>query len=195
MNGLIGHGSLLVSVVVIVLGIGAGVMAGRLRTQEWINAAYSAVYTNFALVTIATGAMVVALVTHDFSVSYVAQVGSRATPPFYTIISLWSALEGSILFWGWVLSLYAAVVVWGNRRRAGVLVPWSATALLSVSLFFAILLIGPANPFHLVYPVAADGPAPNPLIKNHILRAGPPPLLYLGYVGMTVPFAFAVGAM
>jgi len=194
-NGLIGHGALLISVAVIVLGIGAGVMAGRLRTQDWINAVYSAVYTNFVLVTIATGAMVVALVTHDFSVSYVAQVGSRATPLFYTIISLWSALEGSILFWGWVLSLYAAVVVWANRRRAGVLVPWSATALLGVSLFFAILLIGPANPFHLVYPVPADGPGPNPLLQNHILMAVHPPLLYLGYVGMTVPFAFAVGAM
>jgi len=194
-NGLIGHGALLISVAVIVLGIGAGVMAGRLRTQDWINAVYSAVYTNFVLVTIATGAMVVALVTHDFSVSYVAQVGSRATPLFYTIISLWSALEGSILFWGWVLSLYAAVVVWTNRRRAGALVPWSATALLSVSLFFAILLIGPANPFHLVYPVPTDGPGPNPLLQNHILMAVHPPLLYLGYVGMTVPFAFAVGAM
>ena len=195
MNGLIGHGSLLVSVVVIVLGIGAGVMAGRLRTQEWINAVYSAVYTNFVLVTIATGAMVAALVTHDFSVSYVAQVGSRATPLFYTIISLWSALEGSILFWGWVLSLYAAVVVWTNRRKPGGLVPWSATALLAVSLFFAILLIGPANPFQLVYPVPPDGPGPNPLLQNHILMAVHPPLLYLGYVGMTVPFAFAVGAM
>jgi cytochrome c-type biogenesis protein CcmF len=194
-NGLIGHGALLISVAVIVLGIGAGVMAGRLRTQDWINAVYSAVYTNFVLVTIATGAMVVALVTHDFSVSYVAQVGSRATPLFYTIISLWSALEGSILFWGWVLSLYAAVVVWTNRRRAGALVPWSATALLGVSLFFAILLIGPANPFHPVYPVPSDGPGPNPLLQNHILMAVHPPLLYLGYVGMTVPFAFAVGAM
>jgi cytochrome c-type biogenesis protein CcmF len=194
-NGLIGHGALLISVAVIVLGIGAGVMAGRLRTRDWINAVYSAVYTNFVLVTIATGAMVVALVTHDFSVSYVSQVGSRATPLFYTIISLWSALEGSILFWGWVLSLYAAVVVWTNRRRAGALVPWSATALLGVSLFFAILLIGPANPFHPVYPVPSDGPGPNPLLQNHILMAVHPPLLYLGYVGMTVPFAFAVGAM
>ena len=195
MNGLIGHGSLLISVAVIALGICAGVMAGRTRSQEWINAAYSAVYTNFALVTIATGAMVVALVTHDFSVSYVAQVGSRATPLFYTIISLWSALEGSILFWGWVLSLYAAVVVWTNRRRPGALVPWSATVLLCVSLFFGILLIGPANPFHLVSPVLPDGPGPNPLLQNHILMAVHPPLLYLGYVGVSVPFAFAIGAM
>ena len=139
--------------------------------------------------------MLVALVTHDFSVSYVAQVGSRSTPLLYTIISLWSALEGSILFWGWVLSLYAALVVWTNRGRPGGLVPWSATALLCVSLFFAILLVGPANPFQLVSPVPSDGPGPNPLLQNHFLMAVHPPLLYLGYVGMTVPFAFAVGAM
>jgi cytochrome c-type biogenesis protein CcmF len=194
-NGLLGHGALLVSVVVVVLGIGAGVTAGRTGAPQWINAVYSAVYTNFALVTVAAGAMIVALVTHDFSVSYVAQVGSRATPLLYTIISLWGALEGSILFWGWVLSMYAAAVVWTNRGKPGLLVPWSATVLLCVSLFFAILLIGPANPFHLVYPVPADGPGPNPLLQNHFLMAVHPPLLYLGYVGMSVPFAFAVGAM
>ncbi len=64
-----------------------------------------------------------------------------------------------------------------------------------VALFFAILLVGPANPFHAVFPVPADGPGPNPLLQNHILMAVHPPLLYLGYVGMSVPFAFAVGAM
>jgi cytochrome c-type biogenesis protein CcmF len=194
-NGLIGHGALLVSVVVVVLGICAGVVAGRTGKKDWIGAVYSAVYTNFALVSAAVGAMIVALVTHDFSVSYVAQVGSRETPLLYTIISLWGALEGSILFWGWVLSMYAALVVWTNRGKPGLLVPWSATVLLFVSLFFAILLIGPANPFHLVYPVPADGPGPNPLLQNHYLMAVHPPLLYLGYVGMSVPFAFALGAL
>ena len=139
--------------------------------------------------------MVVALVTHDFSVSYVAQVGSRATPLFYTVISLWGALEGSILFWAWVLAMYASVVVFVNRHRPGNLIPYTALALLAVSLFFGILLVGPANPFHPVFPVPADGPGPNPLLQNHILMGVHPPLLYLGYVGMTVPFAFAVGAM
>jgi cytochrome c-type biogenesis protein CcmF len=154
-----------------------------------------AVYANFALVTVATLAMVWALVTHDFSVSYVAQVGSRATPLFYTIISLWGALEGSILFWAWVLAFYGAAVVWLNRRREGPLVPYAAAALLVVALFFHVLLVGPANPFGAVSPIPADGPGPNPLLQNHILMAVHPPLLYLGYVGMSVPFAFAVGAM
>ena len=139
--------------------------------------------------------MVFALVTHDFSVSYVAQVGSRATPLFYTIISLWGALEGSILFWAWVLALYSTLVVALNRQRAGTLVPYAAMVLLIISLFFTILLVGPADPFRLIFPVPPDGPGPNPLLQNHILMGVHPPLLYLGYVGMSVPFAFAVGAL
>jgi cytochrome c-type biogenesis protein CcmF len=111
------------------------------------------------------------------------------------VISLWGALEGSILFWAWVLALYSAAAVWINRRRPGNLVPYAGVALLGVSLFFAILLVGPADPFVPVSPVPFDGPGPNPLLQNHILMAVHPPLLYLGYVGMSVPFAFAVGAM
>ena len=168
---------------------------GGVARVRWVGWARSAVYTNFVLITVATVAMMTALATHDFSISYVAQVGSRATPMFYTIISLWGALEGSILFWAWVLSLYAAGVVYLNRRRPGLLVPYAATVLLVVAFFFNILLLGPANPFHLVSPVPPDGPGPNPLLQNHILMAVHPPLLYLGYVGMAVPFAFAVGAV
>jgi cytochrome c-type biogenesis protein CcmF len=189
------HDALLVALAILVLGIVVAPVAVRTGRRDWIPVVYSTLYTNFLLVTIATVAMVVALVTHDFSVSYVAQVGSRATPLFYTVISLWGALEGSILFWAWVLALYGTVVVWLNRNRPGNLIPYTALALLAVSLFFGILLVGPANPFHPVFPVPADGPGPNPLLQNHILMGVHPPLLYLGYVGMTVPFAFAVGAM
>src|SRR5512141_3230211 len=128
------------------MGIVVAPVAVRTGRRELISVAYSAVYTNFLLVTIATIAMVVALVTHDFSVSYVAQVGSRATPLFYTVISLWGALEGSILFWAWVLALYGTLVVWVNRNRSGNLIPYTALALMAVSLFFGILLVGPANP-------------------------------------------------
>ncbi|MGE5102698.1 MAG: heme lyase CcmF/NrfE family subunit, partial [Deltaproteobacteria bacterium] len=195
MNGLVGRDALLVSLPFLVLGILVVPTALRGGRREWLGIAYGAVLANFLLVTTAALAMVVALVTHDFSVSYVAQVGSRATPLFYTVISLWGALEGSILFWGWVLSLYAFLVVRLNRNRPGNLVPYAAMVLLAVSLFFAILLVGPANPFKPVWPVPSDGPGPNPLLQNHILMGIHPPLLYLGYVGMSVPFAFAVGAV
>ena len=119
MIGLVANSALQVSLAVVLFGLiitPVGVRAGR---RDWIQLGYGAVYANFALVTIATIAMIVALVTHDFSVSYVAAVGSRSTPLLFTIISLWGALEGSILFWAWVLALYAAAVAWIHRDRPG----------------------------------------------------------------------------
>src|SRR6476646_2316351 len=194
-NGLVGHGALLIALPFIALGIVAVPVAVKRGRRDWLELAYGSVYANFALLTAAALALITALVTHDFSVSYVAQVGSRETPLFYTVISLWGALEGSILFWAWVLSFYGMLVVAINKSRAGNLVPYAAMTLLCISLFFTILLVGPANPFGVVSPVPQNGPGPNPLLQNHILMAVHPPLLYLGYVGMSVPFAFAVGAV
>ena len=195
MTRMLGLASVWIALVMAVYGIVTAVIGLTRNRPAYVASAFQTVYVNFALMTLAIGAMIYALVTHDFSIGYVAQVGSRTTPLLYTVISLWGALEGSILFWGWVLAMYSAVVVWTNRHRVGGLVPWSTVALLSICCFFFILLVGPANPWHLVSPVLADGPGPNPLLQNHILMAVHPPLLYLGYVGMSVPFAFAVGAL
>ena len=195
MLGALGSSALRVALGIAVLGLLAAAFGGARGDARWIRAAYAAVYTQFALVAIATLSMVAALVMHDFSVSYVAQVGSRQTPLFYTVISLWGALEGSILFWGFVLASYTAAVVYINRARPGKLVPYASATLLFISTFFLILLVGPANPFKPMFPVPADGPGPNPLLQNHPLMAVHPPFLYLGYVGMSVPFAFAIGAL
>jgi cytochrome c-type biogenesis protein CcmF len=107
-TGFVAHDALLVSLLVAAFGLIVAPFAAR-RRANWIPVAYAAVYTNFFLVTVAVVAMIVALVTHDFSVSYVAEVGSRATPLFYTVISLWGALDGSILFWAWVLALCSSI--------------------------------------------------------------------------------------
>ena len=195
MSGLIGLSALQVALGVALVGIMLLLLGVKGERPALLRAGYGAVYTNAALLSVSTLAMVYALVTHDFGVSYVAQVGSRSTPLLFTIVSLWSALEGSILFWGVVLALYAAVVVRMNRHRAGRMVPYAAATLLVISVFFTLLLVGPANPFGVVSPVPDDGPGPNPLLQNHVLMAVHPPLLYLGYVGFSVPFAFAVGAL
>src|SRR5687767_8223030 len=170
-------------------------VGAKIGNERLTATARSIAYVIFLLLFVANSAMIYGLVTHDFSISYVAQVGSRATPVFYTIISLWSALEGSILFWGFVLALYSAAVVYLNRHRTGTLVPYAAVTLLGIGAFFYLLLAGPADPFGLVSPAPADGPGPNPLLQNHYLMGVHPPLLYLGYVGMSVPFAFAMGAL
>ncbi len=167
---------------------------GPMRPHLWA-AARRAAYGVFALALSANLAMVYALVTHDFSVEYVANVGSRATPLFYTVISLWSSLEGSILFWALILGGYTAAVVYIYRSRYPELMPAVTGTLLGVNAFFWLLIAWPANPFSQVFPVPADGPGPNALLQNHPFMGLHPPLLYMGYVGMTVPFAFGMGAL
>jgi cytochrome c-type biogenesis protein CcmF len=192
---LLGFDALIIALATAVAGALVSVVGARRGRPDLMRTGQAAVYTVFGLVTVAMLAMVYALVTHDFSVGYVAQVGSRATPLFFTVISLWGALEGSILFWVWVLTLYTAIVTYSLRARPGTLLPYASATLLGIATFFLILLVGPANPFGLITPVPADGPGPNPLLQNHVLMAVHPPLLYLGYVGMSVPFSFAVGAL
>ena len=138
-----------------------------------------------------------ALVTHDFALEYVANNGSRSTPLLYTVASLWGALEGSILLWAVVLGGYLVAMVRRFRDRADdPLFGWALLTGLVVAAFFFGLMLGPADPFRLVEGVVPlDGPGPNPLLQNHPLMAFHPPILYLGYVGFTVPFSFAVGAL
>jgi cytochrome c-type biogenesis protein CcmF len=143
----------------------------------------------------ANGLMVWALLTRDFSVSYVAQVGSRAIPDWVAFVSLWSSLEGSILFWGLVIGAYVGVATWANRNQHPEYMPWAVAVWLACGAFFAFLLAGPAQPFQTVSPVPADGPGPNPLLQNHLLMAIHPPFLYLGFVGMTIPFGLASAAL
>ncbi|HUE76733.1 MAG TPA: cytochrome c biogenesis protein CcsA, partial [Longimicrobiales bacterium] len=195
MTRLLGFSATAFSLALAVYGVGAAWWGVRRRRPELIASARSATYAIFGLMLVANLAMIHALVTHDFSISYVAQVGSRSTPLLFTVISLWGALEGSILFWGLVLAGFTAAVAYLHRHQDNAMFPVAIGTMLVVGAFFYMLLVGPANPFHAVFPVPADGPGPNPLLQNHYLMAVHPPLLYLGYVGMTVPFAFAVGAL
>jgi len=115
----------------------------------------------------------------------------------FKVATLWSALEGSILLWGLVLAGYIASVAWRFRHRLEEpAVAWAMVTCFGVALFFFGLMLGPADPFRSVAgAIPADGPGPNPLLQNHPLMAFHPPVLYLGYVGFTVPFAFAIGSL
>lgn len=139
-----------------------------------------------------------ALITRDFTVKYVFDNGSSRTPPLYNFATAWASLEGSILLWGLVLAGYVGVVLTKFRQRiADPLVTWAVVVILLVTAFFFALMLGPADPFQTVTLPAnfVDGPGPNPLLQNHVLMAIHPPMLYLGYVGFTVPFAFAIAAL
>jgi len=141
--------------------------------------------------------MEVALFQRDYSLEYVTKVGASDTPALFNFAALWSSLEGSILLWTLVLAGYllAMMVKFGSRSEDP-LFGWALVVMLIVTAFFFAMLAAPANPFLTVdVPPGFEGPGPNPLLQNHILVAFHPPMLYLGYVGFTVPFAFAIGAL
>ena len=144
---------------------------------------------------IAFAALEVALLSNDFAVSYVAANHARATPLLFTVTSAWSALEGSIVLWVLVLAGYTAAVLRGVRDTDDRLGTGALGVMGVVAVFFFGLVSTVANPFRILAEVPADGPGPNALLQNHILVAFHPPLLYLGYVGFTVPFAFAMSAL
>jgi cytochrome c-type biogenesis protein CcmF len=191
----LGQGLVLLALVVCAVGAPVGFVAGARRSPEGLRLARGLALAFAALMVLANLAMEWALLTHDFSVKYVALVGSTATPTHITIVSLWSSLEGSILFWGLVLGLYTAGVAILQRRGHEDYLAYTLGTILAVGVFFTYLIAGPADPFGLVDPAPADGPGPNPLLQNHALMIVHPPMLYLGYVGMTVPFAMAVAAL
>ena len=195
MRSLLGTSLSVAALAIAVVGLVVAVMAARKSDARLWKAARWGAYANLWIILVANLLMVQALVVRDFSLSYVAQVGSHATPLFFTIISLWAALEGSLLFWALILAGLTALVVYIHRDSRGPLMPYALATMFGVGIFFYLLLVVPANPFAPVFPVPTDGPGPNPLLQNHPLMAVHPPILYLGYVGMMVPFAFAIGAL
>ncbi len=186
---------------VTIVGAGSALLgafaAVRAVQRRWsAEAAIRAAWCSFAGLAAANVLMIVALVGRDFSIAYVAQVGSRATPLLYTVASLWGALEGSILFWAGLLAGVTVLLVTRTRDaddRARL--PGALAVLLALTAFFALIVVGPGNPWQRLSPVPLDGPGPNPLLQDHPLMAFHPPVLYLGFVGLAVPFALTIDAL
>lgn len=193
-----------IGVLALAIGIGGSAVGmwllglGLLRKDEaLLRSGRRCVYLVLGAAVLAVGVMEWALLSHDFSLRYVAENNARSTPVLFTITGLWAALEGSILAWALILGGYLAFMAYRFRERvADPMVAWALIVALSVALFFFIFMAFAANPFELVSGVIpADGRGPNPLLQNHPLMAFHPPMLYLGYVGMTVPFSFAMAAL
>jgi cytochrome c-type biogenesis protein CcmF len=196
-NGALGHTGVLLGLVAALVGIAViatGLARGRTSTMR-----SGQFYAPLILLggIIAVGAMEHALLTHDFSLTFVADNNSTYTPLLYTITGLWSALAGSILLWAVILAGYATAMVWRFRRRATEpLVAWATLVVYVVAAFFFALMLGPADPFrHVTGPIPKTGLGPNVLLQDNPLNAVHPPLLYLGMVGFTLPFAFAIASL
>lgn len=192
---LLGSIALTVALVVAVYSALAGFIGGKRDIPELADSARNGVIVYAVLVTSAVVAMLYALVNRDFSIALVANHTSRDLPLIpYTITALWSGQAGSLLFWSWLLSLYGLAVVlrkWSTDRD---LMPYVISVLMAVQVFFALLLSFVSSPFERMQVIPPDGAGLNPLLQ-HPAMAAHPPMLYLGFVGFTIPFCFAMAAL
>jgi cytochrome c-type biogenesis protein CcmF len=196
-NSALGTAGLVLGAAASLLGVATLAVGLRQRRPALLDTGwrYSLLVLLGAIVSVV--AMQRALITRDFSVGFVHDNGSSRTPALFNVATMWSALEGSILLWIAILAGFTVHVA--RRFRARLTDPLVGVALMTmlvVCAFFFLLSLGPANPFTAVaVPAGYDGPGPNPLLQEHILMAFHPPMLYLGFVGFTVPFAFAIAAL
>jgi len=188
----LGRAALVVSFGLVVYALVAGATAAATRRRRLAGSAQNAMVAAFGSTLVASVVLAVALARHDFALTYVSDHTSRALPTVYALSAFWGGQEGSLLLWLLVLTGYGALALRTTRASADVVV-WVVPVLAGVATFFAFLLVTTASPFDTA-PAPPDGSGLNPSLQNPYMVAHPP-LLYLGYVGLTVPFAFAMGAL
>lgn len=195
----IGALSVLLALCLAVYGVAANI-AGTAGNRPYLLASgRRAVYAVWLLVTVASGVLVASLLNDDFRLAYVAAQSNREMPVSYKFAAWWGGQEGSLLFWTWLLSTYTALSVAMQGKRDVAPAPWSSALLLMVQIFFLLLNAFVASPFQVFtdgggVTAPADGNGLNPLLQDPLMRIHPP-LLYLGYVGATIPFAMTIGAL
>jgi cytochrome c-type biogenesis protein CcmF len=190
----VGYLILVSALILAAFGAVAGFAGGQMGNQRLRQSSFNAVYAVAGLVSIAAILLWYALLTDQFQVTYVWNHSERALPNFYKFSALWGGQAGSLLFWCLLLSLYSVALALINRRQHHALMPYVNAMMLVTSLFFLILLVFAANPFEQSTFVPADGQGLNPLLQNYWMVIHPV-MLYLGYVGLAIPFAFAAGAL
>jgi cytochrome c-type biogenesis protein CcmF len=190
----LGHIAIVLALFAAVCGIVSPILAARTQQERYLDIARWAILTQFALVTLAATALIYGLVVTDFSIKYVATNTTRATPVYYRVTGLWGALEGSLLLWEWILIIFSGVTAWLYRDRHRDTMPWVIMIFSIVSAFFLAVLGFLSNPFETIFPVPPDGRGLNPLLEDANMMTHPP-LLYTGFVGLTVPYAFAMAAL
>jgi len=201
MTAEIGQAAIFLSLLSAVWAIGSLCVGLHQRNPNAVQSGRNAVIATFVLISIATGALIYGFVTDDFSMRYVVKVSSAAQPLLYKITALWGRMSGSLLFWLWLLTVTGAVVVWQNRKETtDSLADYALVPIAIVQLFFIILVTGLIegvdNPLAR-FPngqMKPDGAGMNPLLQTPSM-AFHPPTLYIGWISLTVPFAFAVGAL
>src|SRR5882724_1009810 len=171
------------------------VVGARRQSRRLIESGIGAFYLVCALMTTASAILINAFLTEDYTIKYVQHYSDSVQPLFYKITSYWGGLDGSIMFWVFLLSIFGSIAVYVNRERHRELIPYVVATISVVNMFFLFLMVIHRNPFTTFLTQApADGEGLNPLLQN-VYMAIHPPSLYTGFVGMTIPFAFGIAAL
>ncbi|OLB54135.1 MAG: hypothetical protein AUH99_00205 [Candidatus Rokubacteria bacterium 13_2_20CM_2_70_11] len=190
----LGYGAAIVALALALWGAVTAALSARTGRPALLLSAQHAAVGVFVLVTACFALLTYAFLTFDFSVRYVATNTNLGTPFYYRITGVWGALEGSIILWAWMLALYTVIVILRHRVSARAFYPWVLTVMLGVLAFFLLVMTVAAPPFARSSPVPADGRGLNPLLEDTGMITHPV-ALYLGFTGLTVPFAFALAAL
>jgi cytochrome c-type biogenesis protein CcmF len=189
----LGRAALVVSLGLAVYALVAGGYAAHAGRRRLADSARNALLACFGTTLVAAAVLVSALVRHDFSFVYVASHTNRTLPTVYALTAFWGGQEGSLLLWLLILTGYGALAVALNRKLLRDLTAWVVPVLGGIACFFAFVLVAVASPFD-TQTAPLDGAGLTPSLQNPYMVAHPP-MLYLGYVGLSIPFAFAAGAM
>lgn len=166
----------------------------RGRYSALLASAEAGLFIACGLVSISVIILLFSLLTHNFQIEYVASYTSRDMPVQYLFSALWAGNDGSLLFWAWLLSIFAMILVLQGRKKHRQLVAWASVITMLTEAFFLILLLAVSNPFRELPTIPADGMGLNPMLENAGMIFHPPALL-AGYVGFTIPFALAIAAL
>jgi cytochrome c-type biogenesis protein CcmF len=172
----------------------ASVAGARRRSWRLVESGVGAFYFTAALTTVASGVIVHAFVTNNYAIKYVQRYSDAALPFAYKVAAYWGGLDGSLLFWVFLLSIFGALAVYMNRERHRELIPYVVATIAVTQMFFIFLMIIHNNPFSTSLTPPADGRGLTPLLQNFYMAIHPPSL-YIGFVAMTIPFAFGMAAL
>ncbi len=191
---LVGELSLWVALLMAAWGATVSFAGGHMRRADLIESGERAVYATLAMVILASIGLWTALITHDFSIKYVASFTSSNLPLVYTISAFWGGQSGSLLFWALILASFSAITLWTNRSRNRELMPYvSGTLAVILAFFLATICLG-SNPYERLDWIPPDGRGLNPQLQNPGMAIHPPNL-YFGYISTSIPFAFAIAAL
>ena len=189
----LGGSSLLLALALTLYALVVGVVGALRRDPRLLTSARLGAVATFLALTTAVAVLQAALITDDASVRYVATASTPLAPLWVKVVMMWGSLDGSILLWAWLLSGYTALLAAVAPNDA--LRPWALNVMFGVGLFFTGVSATISSPFAIVEPARFLGPGPNPLLQNHWMMAVHPVLMYLGFVGLSVPFAYAMSAL